>query len=404
MPINLVKLKLKLSVRSATLVKCDDFIAGRCHSCRSLDQVYSDQLINKQLSCERALAFAAHLTWLPIQVSPEIGFRNKAKMVVSGHWREPILGINHLHGQSVDLTMCPLYPVEFQNIFKRLKEWITLCKLMPYSIAQRTGNLKFVLVSYSQSTQSWMIRWVLRSHHAISTLRHYLPDLLAVLPAQTVVSVNIQPIDMAIVEGEEEIVLTEAATLCYCFNNIPLLCRPKSFFQTNDAVASQLYAQAQCWVKPLAPQRVWDLFCGVGGFALHLAQVLPYAQITGIEISTEAIESAKLSAHQIGCHDRTTFRALTAQDFSLASHQQNELPDGVVVNPPRRGLGRELSLFLNNSTTIDWIVYSSCSVDSLAKDLTQLSQFTPVTAQAFDMFPHTQHVEVLVLLMRHQKE
>lgn len=382
-------------------MQCEDFLAGRCRSCRWLDRPYSDQLNDKQNNSAQKLAAFTSLRWLPIQASPVLAFRNKAKMAVSGHWRDPVLGIVDARDQAVDLTACPLYPSAFQPVFAYLKAWITECQLMPYSISQRTGELKFVLVSYSESAQTWMIRWVLRSKNSIPILRQHLPNLLAQLPEGSVISANIQPIDMAVLEGEEEILLSTTSHICHLLNEIPLYCRPQSFFQTNHVVASQLYRQAQAWVLPLAPRKVWDLFCGVGGFALHLAQVLPKTDIIGIEVSASAIASAQFSAEVLSCSDRTEFRALTAQDFSQDSSAQADHPDGVIVNPPRRGLGQALCQFLNTAEGVQWLIYSSCHVDSLTVDLQALSHFTPVTAQVFDMFPHTEHVEVLVLLLRH---
>jgi 23S rRNA (uracil747-C5)-methyltransferase len=82
-----------------------------------------------------------------------------------------------------------------------------------------------------------------------------------------VITANIQPVHMAIMEGEEEILLSEQAALAENFNGVPLWIRPQSFFQTNPAVASQLYATARDWVRQLPVNHMWDLFCGVGALA-----------------------------------------------------------------------------------------------------------------------------------------
>jgi 23S rRNA (uracil747-C5)-methyltransferase len=198
---------------------------------------------------------------------------------------------------------------------------------------------------------------------------------------------------MAIMEGEEEIVLTPESRLTIWLNDLPLLIQPKSFFQTNDLVAAALYRQAQHWINDIQPTSLWDLFCGVGGFALHAAQVMK-GQVTGIEVSAEAIASATESAHQLGL-GQVHFRALSANDFALG---QTALPQAVIINPPRRGIGSELCRFLNASDAIEWLIYSSCNPESLAKDLALMPAFKPVKAQVFDMFPHTHHAEVLVLL------
>ncbi|MCG6451139.1 methyltransferase domain-containing protein, partial [Vibrio parahaemolyticus] len=164
-----------------------------------------------------------------------------------------------------------------------------------------------------------------------------LPALLAAFPAIEVVSVNIQPVHMARLEGEEEIFLTDTQVLMEQFNDVPMVIRPKSFFQTNPQVASSLYATARQWVRELAPAHMWDLFCGVGGFALHCAS--PSTAVTGIEIEPEAIASAKRSASAMGI-DNLSFAALDSAQFSLG---QDVAPDLVLVNPPRRGLGDALT-------------------------------------------------------------
>ena len=71
-------------------------------------------------------------------------------------------------------------------------------------------------------------------------------------------------------------------------NDLTLHLRPQSFFQTNTKVAEAMYAQGREWVREVAPRSLWDLYCGVGGFALHAASVMDGGSVTGIEISAEA--------------------------------------------------------------------------------------------------------------------
>ncbi|VFS75732.1 RNA methyltransferase [Salmonella enterica subsp. diarizonae] len=126
-----------------------------------------------------------------------------------------------------------------------------------------------------------MLRFVLRSENKLRQLRAALPRLRAQLPQLRVITANIQPVHMAIMEGETEIYLTDQQALAERFNDVPLWVRPQSFFQTNPTVASRLYATARDWVGQLPVRHMWDLFCGVGGFGLHCAT--PQMQLTGIE-------------------------------------------------------------------------------------------------------------------------
>jgi 23S rRNA (uracil747-C5)-methyltransferase len=377
-------------------IDCHYFVLGSCRSCPLIEQPYLQQCISKQSACEQALvAVIPSELWLPIVASTEVAFRNKAKMVVSGHWQQPVLGLVNAQGDSVDLSDCLLYPIALQAAFAPIRAFITQCQLTPYDVQARSGELKFVLVTLSEQTGELMIRFVLRSKKMLSELQAALPSLQMALPQLRVLSVNIQPIAMAIMEGEEEIVLTSESHLTMWLNDLPLFIQPKSFFQTNDVVAAALYRQAQSWISDIQPISLWDLFCGVGGFALHAAQVMT-GQVTGIEVSSPAIASATESAHQLGL-SQVSFRALSASDFALG---QTQLPQAVIVNPPRRGIGSELCRFLNEGEGIEWLIYSSCNPESLAKDLALMPAFKAVKAQVFDMFAHTHHAEVLVLLRR----
>lgn len=353
-------------------------------------------MTEKQARCASALAEFSEIDWLQPQASAERAFRNKAKMVVSGSCDAPVLGILDRAGtgSGVDLTGCPLYPPAIQSAFAPIVSLIRRACLMPYDVARRAGELKHVLLTYSERDHELMLRFVLRSPQALSAIRRHLPQLHADLPHLGVVSANIQPIHQAIIEGPQEIPLTERQTLTMWLNDLPLYVRPRSFFQTNSAMAERLYATARHWIAEIAPDGMWDLFCGVGGFALHAAQVVPGA-ITGIEVSAEAIASAQASARHLGC-DRVTFRALAADEFVRG---RRDVPPLVIVNPPRRGLGAALCAFLADSAA-QQVIYSSCNPDSLVRDIRLLAGFSPVRAQMFDIFPHTDHCEVLVLLTR----
>ncbi|AKO50177.1 23S rRNA (uracil(747)-C(5))-methyltransferase RlmC [[Haemophilus] ducreyi] len=181
---------------------------------------------------------------------------------------------------------------------------------------------------------------------------------------------------------------------------IPLFIRPQGFFQTNPKVASQLYATVQQWVKTLPINHLWDLFCGVGGFGLHCAKALQdqgrTVTLTGIEISAAAIESATQSAQKLALNN-VTFASLDAAQFALKDRQQT--PELVIVNPPRRCIGKDLAEFLNQLNT-PYLIYSSCNAESMVKDFAYLTHYQLHRVQLFDMFPHTTHYETVTLLIR----
>ncbi|MBE2893784.1 23S rRNA (uracil(747)-C(5))-methyltransferase RlmC [Spirabiliibacterium falconis] len=386
---------------------CEYYRQGQCQSCQWLEMDYAEQLAQKSAHLRAQLQPFQHPDTHYERPYPSAlaGFRNRAKMVVSGSVERPIFGVlpEPFNPQSaVDLCHCPLYPTTMQALLVALKDFVARAGLVPYNPAKRKGDLKYILLSFSQHAQQYMLRWVLHSEKKVPLIERELPALLARLPQLAVVSVNIQPKHAAILEGEKEIVLTVQTALCEQFNDVPLFLRPNSFFQTNPTVASALYQQAQRWIADLPITRVWDLFCGVGGFGLHCMKALraanPYAtlSLTGIEISASAIASATQSAEEMALIDENTkVRFASLDAASVINH--GEKPDLVIVNPPRRGVGATLANYLNQLQP-HFIVYSSCNAMSMAQDFAHLTHYVCQKVRLFDMFPHTTHYEVLTLL------
>ncbi len=365
---------------------------GKCHSCQWINKPYPQQLQDKQRQLQQLLQEHQIAVFHQPVASKQWAFRNKAKMVVSGSVERPVLGIVNRQGDATDLCDCPLYPAAFSGLFSCLKVFIARAGLSPYHIVRRRGELKYILLT-ENSLGELMLRFVLRSEKKIPQLQGQLAWLQQKIPQLKVISANIQPIPMAIMEGEQEIMLTRQRVLAEALNGVPLWIRPQSFFQTNTDMAAQLYLTAQRWTHALNVSHIWDLFCGVGGFGLHCTQAKQ--TLTGIEISEGAIECAKASAQLMGLQ-HVEFAALDSTRFAVSS---NTRPDLVIVNPPRRGLGRELCEFLTRLAPA-YLLYSSCDPKTMVDDLLRLSEYDIQQVQLFDLFPHTSHSEVLCLLQR----
>lgn len=366
---------------------------GKCHSCQWINKPYPQQLQDKQSVLQQLLADKKVAYFHQPVASHQWAFRNKAKMVVSGSVERPLLGIVDRQGQGTDLCNCPLYPVGFAAIFAQLKVFIVRAGLTPYHITRRRGELKYLLLT-ENSAGELMLRFVLRSEKKLPQLQQELSWLQQQIPQLKVISANIQPVPMAITEGEQEIMLTAQHELVEVLNQVPLWIRPQSFFQTNTMMAARLYRSAQQWTQHLNLHTIWDLFCGVGGFGLHCTR--DSIALTGIEISEGAIECARKSAKLIGLQ-QVEFAALDSTSFATGS---NKLPDLVIVNPPRRGIGAELCAFLARLAP-QYLLYSSCNPYSMHDDLQYLEDYDIQQVQLFDLFPHTAHSEVLCL-MQHQ--
>ncbi len=312
-------------------------------------------------------------------------------MVVGGTHEHPVLGFRNERGVAVDLSDCPLYPAAMQRIFPLLSQFISAARIAPYDVEGKRGELKFLLLTLAEHSGELMLRFVLRSTESLDRIRKHLPALLRSLPELRVVSANLQPEHKAVLEGAQEILLTAQPHLAMRLNGIDLFLRPQSFFQTNSHVAAVLYAQVREWTHGLAPRTAWDLYCGVGGFALHVAEGA--AEVVGVETSVEAIASAELSRDQL----KLTHVRFEAGDATAYALDSARAPDLVIVNPPRRGIGPDLCEWLNESTA-SALIYSSCNAESMARDLAAMPRFALREARVLDMFPHTRHYEVVCLL------
>ena len=425
---------------------CQLHDASLCRSCPNLDLPLAQQLQLKQSAVQATLAGQVEAAaWLEPFASAPSHFRNKAKLAVSGTTQAPVLGLVDRFDNGTDLTSCPLHVNEIKAALAPLTRAITRMGLQPYSIVKRRGELKHVLITASANGQL-MVRFVLRSTAQLPAIRKGAPRLQSELPGLRVLSVNIQPRPAAILEGEREIILSQDSTLDMplylpelgadgvVVNNkksvLPLVLPPQSFFQTNSDVAAGLYAQARAWARDYAggqagalagepgagesgvgkpgaggahldatqsSQSIWDLYCGVGGFALALAQ--PGAQVLGVEVSAPAIDGARAAAAQLGLTSpQVRFEAGDASVLDASGQVYgHDKPDLLVVNPPRRGIG-ELAASIEGSG-IKRVLYSSCNPASLAKDLEVMSSYQVRRARLFDMFPYTNHAEVLVELI-----
>lgn len=421
-------MRMPLPVRRADaepLLDCRYFAAGQCRSCTLLDVPQDVQLATKQARAEELLAPFVHdaVAWRSPWAATREGFRNKVKLVVTGSAAHPRLGITGPRGRGQDLRDCPLPTPGIQMATPALARFVAECGFQPYDPSADCGVLKFVIVTESPSGEL-MVRFVARRRGVQGMLFKKLERLRELVPAARVVSLNVQPERKAVLEGDEEILISDAATLPMTLRvagrDLTLNLRPQSFFQTNTDAAEVLYSRAVEWVsgavgQDLGSLNAWDLYCGVGGFALALASA--GMRVVGVEAQPQAIDAARESVEAMRRRGADVDATFVAADATVWAREQSgsggagaseatgegagagEVPDVVVVNPPRRGIGPELAGWIAQSG-VETVLYSSCNVHTLAADLAAMEVFDVVKAQVVDMFPHTAHFETVVLLRR----
>ena len=177
---------------------------------------------------------------------------------------------------------------------------------------------------------------------------------------------------------------------------------PKSFYQTNTEQAYHLYSVAREFAGLTGSELVYDLYTGTGTIANFVAKKA--RQVIGIEYVPEAIEDAKVNS-QLNQIENTLFYAgdmkdVLSDDF-ISEHGR---PDVIITDPPRAGMHPDVVKTILRAAP-QRIVYVSCNPATQARDLQMLDEQYKVQAvQPVDMFPHTPHVENVVLLTRRIEE
>ncbi len=171
---------------------------------------------------------------------------------------------------------------------------------------------------------------------------------------------------------------------------------PKSFYQTNSLQAYELYKITRDFADLKGDELVYDLYTGTGTIANFIAKKAK--KVVGVEYVPTAIEDAKVNS-KINGIENTVFYAGDMKDVLNADFiKENGKPDVVITDPPRAGMHPDVVERLMEMEA-DKIVYVSCNAATQARDLIRLKEkYDLVRIKPVDMFPHTQHVENVVLL------
>ena len=176
---------------------------------------------------------------------------------------------------------------------------------------------------------------------------------------------------------------------------------PKSFYQTNSSQAYELYKIVREFAALTGQETVYDLYTGTGTIANFVAARA--SRVIGVEYVPEAIEDARTNSRLNGINN-TTFYAGDMKDvLDEAFVERNGRPDVVILDPPRAGIHEDVARTILGAAP-GRIVYVSCNPATQARDLALLdADYRVLRIQPVDMFPHTHHVENVVLLVRRDR-
>ncbi len=286
----------------------------------------------------------------------------------------------------VDLGSCWLSSLPASSI-SAVREWSRRHGLVGWDSRRGGGDLRFLLYRKSSVSPQDLVALVIDSSATLTQeARDGLIEIFQKSGIRGAVLLWQSSIAGAIVPDKEE-PLYGPQTWTERLGNLEFELGWRSFYQINPPVYQRLLETMRRWRRTPTGGRILDLFCGVGSIGLFLHQ--PGDRLTGVELVAQAVSDAKVSADRNGIEAR--FEAMPAEDWS---HLETDL---LLLDPPRSGCHPKLLKLLREKAPSKELFYISCNPHRLLEEIEDLTTTYQLLAfQAFDFFPQTHHVELLL--------
>lgn len=386
---------------------------GKCGGCKWQFIPYSKQVEYKEREVINNLRRLGHVELpenLPILPSEKNEYyRNKLEFTYSNkRWltqeelanpevaKTPGVGfhIPGLFDKVIDITDCHLQAEPSNAIRNWTRDYAFANGLTFYDLRERTGLLRNLTIR-TASTGDIMVIVAFGADEQeninamLTALKERFPEVTSLMyVVNTKANDTITDLDINCFAGDPYI--TEQ------MGDIKFRVGPKSFYQTNSEQAHRLYDVAKEFAGLTGSEVVYDLYTGTGTIANYVARSA--RKVVGIEYVPEAIEDAKVNS-QINDIKNTEFFAGDMKDvLTLDFINAHGKPDVMIVDPPRAGMHPDVVETILKAAPRK-VVYVSCNSATQARDLQLMDKQYKVTAlRPVDMFPHTHHVESVVLL------
>ncbi|MBR6315350.1 MAG: 23S rRNA (uracil(1939)-C(5))-methyltransferase RlmD [Clostridia bacterium] len=366
-----------------------------CGGCQLQNLTYPEQLQYKQVKCIRYLSRFGHVDEI-IGMALPLHYRNKVQAAFGMHRGRIVSGVYQSKSHRiVCVDDCKLEDETADAIIVTIRRLLPRFKLFPYNEDTGKGFLRHVLVKRGFQTGEVMVVLVTPTN-LFPKKDGFLNELLRRHPEITTVIQSINGAKTSLVLGKEERVLFGKGyiedVLCGCRFRISA----RSFYQINPVQTEVLYGKAMEFAALTGEETVLDAYCGIGTIGLVAAKGAK--RVIGVELNADAVRDAKQNAKLNGA-DNARFFCADAGQFMTEAAKAGDKVDVVFMDPPRAGSDLP---FLKSVAALapNRIVYISCNPETQARDLAFLCKngYTVKMMQPVDMFPHTNHVECVVLL------
>lgn len=376
---------------------------ARCGGCNLMHISYEQQLAIKLRRVTDALERIGGFKQLDIRpvigATPSLRYRNKMQFPV-GYDKDGAAVSGFFATRShtiVPVSDCLTGAESFGAVTEAVKEYIRIYNIAPYDEKTHTGVIRHVFVRSNT-------RGELMCVIAANALRlEHTDELVALMKKRVskIISIihNINTDRTNLILGKNNITLWGADTLDDTLGGLSFKISPHSFYQINHKQTEILYNTALKYAALTGKETVFDLYCGIGTISLFLARMAK--KVLGVEIVPEAVEDARRNAQNNNITN-AYFYCGPADKVVSELYSAGERADVAVIDPPRKGAD-EITLDTIVKMQPKRIVYVSCNPETLARDAKFLhicGGYIPELVQPVDMFPHTSHVETVVLLSK----
>lgn len=387
---------------------------GTCGGCKWQILPYEEQIRYKQQQIVDNLTRIGKVE-LP-EISPILGskhiyeYRNKLEFTFADHrWLTseqmkaavpftPGLGfhIPNCFDKVLHIDECHLMPEINNRIRNGIYDWAVAHNMTFYNEHSHRGQLRNLMIRNNHKGEIMLVlafgepepengiytellTWLHTSFPEIISLQYVI---------NTKMNDTIGDLNIEVFYGEDHIVEE--------MENLRFKVGPKSFYQTNTEQAYELYKVARDFAGLTGSELVYDLYTGTGTIAQFVSRQA--RQVVGIEYVPEAIEDARVNAEFNNITNCIFYAGDMKKVLDSAFVEKHGRPDVIITDPPRAGMDEDVVRVILAAAPAR-IVYVSCNPATQARDLALMdAQYRVVRVQPVDMFPHTQHVENVVLL------
>ena len=372
----------------------------KCGGCQLQNLNYEEQLALKQKKVNRLLGRFCKCSRI-IGMEHPYNYRNKVQAAFASDRRGKIISGVYQSGthRIVSIDSCQTEDIAADEIIVTIRGLLKSFKLSAYNEDLQRGFLRHVLVKRGFATNQVMVVLVTGTQNFPSK-NNFVKALLKEHPCITTIVQNVNPYKTNLVLGDFQKVLYGNGyiedILCGCKFRIS----PKSFYQINPVQTEILYNKAMEYADLKETDTALDAYCGIGTIGIVAAKH-GIKQVIGVELNGEAVKDAIQNAKSNSLTNIRFYKG-DAGDFMEQAAMEEEKTDVVFMDPPRSGSSKKFidSLIKMNPRRV---VYISCNPETLARDLyylTNHSSYKAVKIQPVDMFPHTAHIECVVLMSR----